>query len=155
MTVFEGRIFFYFLFASLTLKYTRALLFFFSAIYGQYYNIRDFPNFSYICVHHIFWKQVLLRLIGADETMYTGSSETLKWLEDTNVLDLIVDKFSSSVWSYFFVFCSKKLILCFYIIQFSPSVVLSAVACQRLRGSFGLKDQNDCPNLQNKVNLII
>ncbi|KAJ4748367.1 Serine/threonine-protein phosphatase 6 regulatory subunit 1 [Rhynchospora pubera] len=40
--------------------------------------------------------EVLLRLIGADETMYTGSSETMKWLEDTNVLDLIVDKFSSS-----------------------------------------------------------
>jgi len=40
--------------------------------------------------------EVLLRLIGADETMYTGSSETIKWLEDTNVLDLIVEKFSSS-----------------------------------------------------------
>ncbi|KAJ3679359.1 hypothetical protein LUZ60_017370 [Juncus effusus] len=40
--------------------------------------------------------EVLLRLIGADETMYTGSSDSMQWLETTNVLELIVDKFSSS-----------------------------------------------------------
>ncbi|KAG1331862.1 serine/threonine-protein phosphatase 6 regulatory subunit 3 [Cocos nucifera] len=40
--------------------------------------------------------EVLIRLIGADETMYSNCSDTMRWLEDTNVLEMIVDKFSSS-----------------------------------------------------------
>ncbi|XP_022716446.1 serine/threonine-protein phosphatase 6 regulatory subunit 3-like isoform X2 [Durio zibethinus] len=40
--------------------------------------------------------EVLIRLIGADEHMYTNSMELMKWIEDTDVLDMILDKFSSS-----------------------------------------------------------
>jgi len=42
-------------------------------------------------------KQVLMRLIGADETIYSNFADTLQWLESTDVLEMIVDKFSSSV----------------------------------------------------------
>ncbi|XP_073003609.1 uncharacterized protein [Typha latifolia] len=40
--------------------------------------------------------EVLIRLIGADESMYSNYADTMQWLEDTNVLEMIVDKFSSS-----------------------------------------------------------
>ncbi|XP_057971323.1 uncharacterized protein LOC131160044 [Malania oleifera] len=40
--------------------------------------------------------EVLIRLIGADEHMYTNYTEAMQWLEDTNVLEMVVDKFSSS-----------------------------------------------------------
>lgn len=44
-----------------------------------------------------FPKQVLIRVIGADEHMYTNYTDAMQWLEDTNLLEMIVDKFSSSV----------------------------------------------------------
>ncbi|KAF8408785.1 hypothetical protein HHK36_004854 [Tetracentron sinense] len=40
--------------------------------------------------------EVLIRLIGADEHMYTNYMDAIQWLEDTDVLEMIVDKFSSS-----------------------------------------------------------
>ncbi|KAG9145178.1 hypothetical protein Leryth_008964 [Lithospermum erythrorhizon] len=40
--------------------------------------------------------EVLIRLIGADEHLYTNYSDSMQWLEDSNVLEMIVDKFSSS-----------------------------------------------------------
>ncbi|KAK9696989.1 hypothetical protein RND81_08G008600 [Saponaria officinalis] len=40
--------------------------------------------------------EVLIRLIGADEHIYTNYTEAMRWLEDTDVLEMIVDKFSSS-----------------------------------------------------------
>lgn len=40
--------------------------------------------------------EVLVRLIGADETIYLNFADTLHWLENTDVLEMIVDKFSSS-----------------------------------------------------------
>ncbi|KAK3027534.1 hypothetical protein RJ639_041725 [Escallonia herrerae] len=40
--------------------------------------------------------EVLIRLIGADEHLYTNYTESMQWLEDTDVLEMIVDKFSSS-----------------------------------------------------------
>ncbi|KAJ0980742.1 hypothetical protein J5N97_008997 [Dioscorea zingiberensis] len=40
--------------------------------------------------------EVLIRLIGADESMYSNYVDSIQWLEDTNVLEMIVDKFSSS-----------------------------------------------------------
>ncbi|XVF23125.1 hypothetical protein REPUB_Repub13aG0010700 [Reevesia pubescens] len=40
--------------------------------------------------------EVLIRLIGADEHMYTNFIESMQWIEDTDVLEMIVDKFSSS-----------------------------------------------------------
>ncbi|GAB4829428.1 hypothetical protein Ancab_019099 [Ancistrocladus abbreviatus] len=40
--------------------------------------------------------EVLIRLIGADEHIYANYTELLLWLEDTDVLEMIVDKFSSS-----------------------------------------------------------
>ncbi|KAH1066682.1 hypothetical protein J1N35_031669 [Gossypium stocksii] len=40
--------------------------------------------------------EVLVRLIGADEHMYTNYKESMQWIEDTDILEMIVDKFSSS-----------------------------------------------------------
>ncbi|KAK8500305.1 hypothetical protein V6N13_008821 [Hibiscus sabdariffa] len=40
--------------------------------------------------------EVLIRLIGADEHMYTNYMESMQWIEDTNILEMIADKFSSS-----------------------------------------------------------
>ncbi|GAA0146212.1 phosphatase modulator [Lithospermum erythrorhizon] len=40
--------------------------------------------------------EVLIRLIGADEHLYTNYSDSMQWLEDSNVLEMIVAKFSSS-----------------------------------------------------------
>jgi len=41
--------------------------------------------------------QVLIRLIGADETMYSSYADSMQWLDDIKVLEMIVDKFSTSV----------------------------------------------------------
>ncbi|ONM40840.1 SIT4 phosphatase-associated family protein [Zea mays] len=41
--------------------------------------------------------EVLIRLIGADETIYSNYGDTLQWLENTDVLEMIADKFGSSV----------------------------------------------------------
>ncbi|KAH7678878.1 serine/threonine-protein phosphatase 6 regulatory subunit 3 protein [Dioscorea alata] len=40
--------------------------------------------------------EVLIRLIGADENMYSNYMDAMQWLEDTDVLEMIADKFSSS-----------------------------------------------------------
>ncbi|XP_042407209.1 serine/threonine-protein phosphatase 6 regulatory subunit 3-like [Zingiber officinale] len=40
--------------------------------------------------------EVLVRLIGADENMHSNYVEAMQWLEHVDVLDMIVDKFSSS-----------------------------------------------------------
>ncbi|XP_057433275.1 uncharacterized protein LOC130726070 isoform X2 [Lotus japonicus] len=40
--------------------------------------------------------EVLIRLIGADEHMYVNHVDAMQWIEDTDVLEMIVDKFSSS-----------------------------------------------------------
>ncbi|CAN6683762.1 unnamed protein product [Malus baccata var. baccata] len=40
--------------------------------------------------------EVLIRLVGADEHMYSNHMEAMHWIQDTNVLEMIVDKFSSS-----------------------------------------------------------
>ncbi|XP_065020292.1 uncharacterized protein LOC135645634 isoform X1 [Musa acuminata AAA Group] len=40
--------------------------------------------------------EVLIRLIGADENMHSNYVDTMQWLEDTDVLEMIVDKFNSS-----------------------------------------------------------
>ncbi|KAG4177854.1 hypothetical protein ERO13_A10G003600v2 [Gossypium hirsutum] len=40
--------------------------------------------------------EVLIRLIGADEHMYASYMESMQWIEETNMLEMIADKFSSS-----------------------------------------------------------
>ncbi|GLT34134.1 hypothetical protein SLA2020_086710 [Shorea laevis] len=40
--------------------------------------------------------EVLIRLIGADEHMFSSHTESMQWMEDIDVLDMVVDKFSSS-----------------------------------------------------------
>ncbi|KAL2341532.1 hypothetical protein Fmac_009472 [Flemingia macrophylla] len=40
--------------------------------------------------------EVLIRLIGADEHMYVSNVDAVQWIEDSNVPEMIVDKFSSS-----------------------------------------------------------
>ncbi|KAJ1414402.1 SIT4 phosphatase-associated protein family [Sesbania bispinosa] len=42
------------------------------------------------------WGNVLIRLIGADEHMYVNNVDAMQWIEHTDVLEMIVDKFSSS-----------------------------------------------------------
>ncbi|XP_021904664.1 serine/threonine-protein phosphatase 6 regulatory subunit 2-like isoform X2 [Carica papaya] len=46
--------------------------------------------------------EVLVRLIGADEHIYASYPEAMQWMEETDVLEMIVDKFSCSV-SFFIV----------------------------------------------------
>ncbi|KAG6496542.1 hypothetical protein ZIOFF_044409 [Zingiber officinale] len=41
--------------------------------------------------------EIIIRLIGADENLHHNYEETIQWLEDIEVLEMIVDKFSSSV----------------------------------------------------------
>jgi hypothetical protein len=55
-------------------------------------NLAEWFIKTYFPVH-----QVLIRLIGADEHMYANYMEAMQWIEDTDVLEMIVDKFSSSV----------------------------------------------------------
>uniref|UniRef100_A0A5B7AXS8 Putative serine/threonine-protein phosphatase 6 regulatory subunit 2 n=1 Tax=Davidia involucrata TaxID=16924 RepID=A0A5B7AXS8_DAVIN len=40
--------------------------------------------------------EVLIRLIGADEHLYANYMDSMQWLEGTDALEMIVDKFSSS-----------------------------------------------------------
>ncbi|KAA8514846.1 hypothetical protein F0562_018025 [Nyssa sinensis] len=40
--------------------------------------------------------EVLIRLIGADEPLYANYMDSMQWLEGTDVLEMIVDKFSSA-----------------------------------------------------------
>ncbi|KAL2252104.1 UNVERIFIED_CONTAM: Serine/threonine-protein phosphatase 6 regulatory subunit 2 [Sesamum indicum] len=40
--------------------------------------------------------EVLIRLIGVDEHIYANYGDSMQWFEDMNVLEMIVDKFSSS-----------------------------------------------------------
>ncbi|KAL8511910.1 hypothetical protein ACS0TY_018376 [Phlomoides rotata] len=40
--------------------------------------------------------EVLIRLIGADEHIYANSVDSMQWLEDMDIPEMIVDKFSSS-----------------------------------------------------------
>ncbi|XP_074558374.1 uncharacterized protein LOC141814331 isoform X2 [Curcuma longa] len=40
--------------------------------------------------------EIIIRLIGADEHLHHNYEETMQWLEDIDVLEMIVDKFSSS-----------------------------------------------------------
>ena len=41
---------------------------------------------------------MLIRFIGADVHIYGNSGgDTMQWLEEMDILDMIVDKFSSSV----------------------------------------------------------
>ncbi|KAK1375560.1 Serine/threonine-protein phosphatase 6 regulatory subunit 3 [Heracleum sosnowskyi] len=40
--------------------------------------------------------EVLVRLIGADEHLCTNYMESMQWLEETDVLEMVADKFSSS-----------------------------------------------------------
>lgn len=42
-------------------------------------------------------RQVLIRLIGADENMHSNYTDTIQCLEDADILEMIVDKFRSSV----------------------------------------------------------
>lgn len=50
-----------------------------------------------IAITLLFVKQVLIRLIGADEYLYSNYMDSTKWLEHLDVLEMILDKFSSSV----------------------------------------------------------
>ncbi|PIA41720.1 hypothetical protein AQUCO_02200265v1 [Aquilegia coerulea] len=66
------------------------------------------PFMNYVQAHQEIFRQmvdligitsimeVLIRLIGADEHIYTNYMDAMQWLEDTEVLEMIVDKLSSS-----------------------------------------------------------
>ncbi|KAI3780306.1 hypothetical protein L2E82_10283 [Cichorium intybus] len=40
--------------------------------------------------------EVLIRLIGADENFYTSFADSTQWLQDIDVLEIIIHKFISS-----------------------------------------------------------
>lgn len=63
---------------------------------GEFINITLFHHCIFILLIFIL-VQVLIRLVGADEHLYTSYVESMQWLEDTDVLEMIVDKFSSTV----------------------------------------------------------
>jgi len=50
-----------------------------------------------VILNACWFVQVLIRLIGADETMYSSYADSMQWLDDIKVLEMIVDKFSTSV----------------------------------------------------------
>lgn len=41
--------------------------------------------------------QVLVRLVGADDHVYPNYMDVMRWLADSNLLEMIVDKLSPSV----------------------------------------------------------
>ena len=41
--------------------------------------------------------QVLIRIVGTDDAMQTYHEDTMNWLADTNLLDMLVDKLSPPV----------------------------------------------------------
>ncbi len=43
--------------------------------------------------------QVLVRLVGADEHIYAFHVDSLQWLADTDLLEMLVDKLSPPVLS--------------------------------------------------------
>lgn len=66
-------------------------------------------RYNWLSSNRIFVEQVLIRLIGADEHIYANSVDSMQWLEDMDVPEMIVDKFSSSV-SYIILFPKNSLI---------------------------------------------
>lgn len=46
--------------------------------------------------------QVLVRLVGADDHIYAFHVESLQWLADTDLLEMLVDKLSPPVYIFFF-----------------------------------------------------
>ena len=46
--------------------------------------------------------QVLVRLVGADDHIYAFHVESLQWLADTDLLEMLVDKLSPPVHTFFF-----------------------------------------------------
>lgn len=69
---------------------------------------KTFPFMNFVKGHQEIFRQlveligitsimeVLIRLIGADEHLYTNYTDAMQWVEDTDVLEMIVDKFGSS-----------------------------------------------------------
>lgn len=45
----------------------------------------------------LFFPQVLVRLVGADDHIYPNFMDVMQWLADSNLLEMILDKLSSSV----------------------------------------------------------
>lgn len=41
--------------------------------------------------------QVLVRLVGADDHMYSDTVDVMQWLTDSSLLEMIVDKLNPSV----------------------------------------------------------
>ncbi|WOL03397.1 serine/threonine-protein phosphatase 6 regulatory subunit 3-like [Canna indica] len=68
--------------------------------------------------------EVLIRLIGADENLYSNYGDTMQWLQDIDVLEMIVDKFSSSDSSE--VHANAAEILC-AIIRCAPSALAAKI----------------------------
>lgn len=48
--------------------------------------------------------QVLVRLVGADDHIYAFHVESLQWLADTDLLEMLVDKLSPPVYIFFFAY---------------------------------------------------
>ncbi|XP_048490870.1 uncharacterized protein LOC104901230 isoform X2 [Beta vulgaris subsp. vulgaris] len=75
--------------------------------------------------------EVLIRLIGADEHIYANYAEAMRWLEDSDVLEMIVDKFSSSDFPE--VHANVAETLC-AITRYAPPGISAKIASPRLIG---------------------
>lgn len=75
--------------------------------------------------------EVLIRLIGADENMYSNYADTLQWLEGTQVIEFIFDKFSSSDEPE--VHANTAEVLC-AIIRYAPAGLAAKISCPSFVG---------------------
>ncbi|XP_023517725.1 serine/threonine-protein phosphatase 6 regulatory subunit 1-like isoform X3 [Cucurbita pepo subsp. pepo] len=69
--------------------------------------------------------EVLIRLLGADGHLYASYTESMKWIEETGVLELIMDKFRSSDCS--IVHSNASETLC-AITRFAPPGIMAKIA---------------------------
>ncbi|XP_062185870.1 uncharacterized protein LOC133889356 isoform X2 [Phragmites australis] len=75
--------------------------------------------------------EVLIRLIGADETMYSSYADSMQWLDDVKVLEMIVDKFSTSDSPE--VHANAAEILC-AITRYAPPALAAKISCPSFVG---------------------
>jgi len=90
----------------------------------------------------IFFAQVLVRLVGADDHVYPNFIDVMQWLAESNLLEMIVDKLSPSV-SGIFAFCVYSLsvrccwlaVCCIYTLL-KPNLRKCTMFCRMLVYSF-------------------
>ncbi|CAH8338611.1 unnamed protein product [Eruca vesicaria subsp. sativa] len=99
--------------------------------------------------------EVLKRLIGTDEHLYSNYSSAMEWVEDTDVLEMIVDKFGSSDSPE--VHANAAEILC-TVARYAPpglAVKLSSPSCTGRLLKYTLEDSRPKSVLVNSLSVCI